>query len=396
MKKLVALMIILCLLFTGAIAYFQGAASVEKPDAIEQAEPAEAIESIELKSEAIDYEAIYKLHQPDEIVMTINGKDITWAEYFYYYYYYANTAANQLDMMAVYYEMNCTWDDVADTEGHTYAEIPAASALVQLKKIETILGYAEENGVELNEEDKAEYEEALKSDIASVCGENGTQEDFDKVLEDMYMNMDIYRRMTESNIYYTRNMVEVYGEDGEKISDEDAVAYLEANEYVTANHILLMTTDSETGETVDEDTKIAIRKQAEEIAAELQGIEDVNERTARFLELAAEYNEDPGMEYYPNGYTYTPGTMVTEFEKAVESLGDYDVSDPVETTYGYHIIMRMPLTADALLTGESTPTPVRIMMAADEYTSALDNIYSDLKIEYAEGFEAPNIKDYIG
>lgn len=395
MKKIIALVIIVCLLFAGAVAYTREAPSVKQEIPAAEEVASEQTVTEEVPADPIDYEAMYRLHTPDETVLKINGKDVSWTEYYYWFYYYTRQISNQIDMMKAYYGMDTSWDDEAGADGVTYADVPALNAESQLKQIYTITGFAEDNNVQLTDEDKAEYEETLKADIASVCGEDGTQKDFEKVLSDMYMNMDIYRGMTESNLYYTRNMIDLYGENAEKITDEEAIAYLEENGYISANHILLMTADTSTGETVDEDTENAIEKHAQEIAAELQAIEDVEERIARFKELAEEFNEDPGLEYYPEGYTYTAGTMVSEFESAAAALEEYEVSDAVKTNYGYHIIMKMPLNPEALLTGESTPTPVKTMVAAEKYTSLLDEYYENLEVEYVDGFKAPQIKDYM-
>lgn len=64
---------------------------------------------------------------------------------------------------------------------------------------------------------------------------------------------------------------------------------------------------------------------------------------ADFDELVKEYNEDPGMEKNPDGYVFTKGDMVKEFEDASYSLNVGDLSKPVKSDYGYHIIKRMPL-----------------------------------------------------
>ena len=66
---------------------------------------------------------------------------------------------------------------------------------------------------------------------------------------------------------------------------------------------------------------------------------------AKFEELANEYSEDPGRESNPTGYIYTPGTMVAEFEEAAAGLMPGEISDPVQSDYGFHIILRRDLVA---------------------------------------------------
>ena len=62
-----------------------------------------------------------------------------------------------------------------------------------------------------------------------------------------------------------------------------------------------------------------------------------------FAELADEYSEDPGRESHPTGYTFTTGSMVQEFEDAAYALSEGEVSEVVESSLGYHILLRLPL-----------------------------------------------------
>ena len=55
-----------------------------------------------------------------------------------------------------------------------------------------------------------------------------------------------------------------------------------------------------------------------------------------FNALMEEYNEDPGEP--EEGYYFPTGVMVQEFEDASFALQDGEISDILETSYGYHII----------------------------------------------------------
>ncbi len=106
-------------------------------------------------------------------------------------------------------------------------------------------------------------------------------------------------------------------------TDEEIKAYYE-NNYVRAKHILIM---KET-ENAKSTAEIVLRK--------------LNNK-ADFDELCKEYNEDPGVETQPEGYVFTRGEMVEPFEKAAFALKEGELSDVVETEYGYHIIKREAL-----------------------------------------------------
>ena len=57
-----------------------------------------------------------------------------------------------------------------------------------------------------------------------------------------------------------------------------------------------------------------------------------------FAKLAKEYSEDPGSKDKGGEYKFARGQMVPEFEAAAFSLKTNQVSDIVNSSYGYHII----------------------------------------------------------
>ena len=116
----------------------------------------------------------------------------------------------------------------------------------------------------------------------------------------------------------------------------------------------------------------------------------------RFRELKDQYCEDTGKTAYPDGYTFTPGTMVSVFEDTVNALKDFEVSEPVQSSYGYHIIMRLPLGGDSLLfSPQGTPQTARVSVAQEKITHDLDDYYAAHPPVYAEGLEDLDLTQYI-
>ncbi len=64
-----------------------------------------------------------------------------------------------------------------------------------------------------------------------------------------------------------------------------------------------------------------------------------------FDALIATYNTDPGMAQNPDGYVFTTGEMVPEFETAAFAAAEGEITAPVKTDYGFHIIKREALPA---------------------------------------------------
>ena len=82
---------------------------------------------------------------------------------------------------------------------------------------------------------------------------------------------------------------------------------------------------------------------AEEILARALAGED-------FDALIAAYGTDPGMQTYPDGYTFTRYVMVQEFQDAVEELEIGQISGIVPSRFGFHIIKRVePIPENAML-----------------------------------------------
>lgn len=122
----------------------------------------------------------------------------------------------------------------------------------------------------------------------------------------------------------------------------------ELNQYVyQAKHILLLTVDMDGTPTVqdgayvypslDEETIAEKMALADDLLAQLRSSDDPE---ALFDELMNEYSEDTGLESNPDGYTTTVGQMVPAFEETALSLEFGEISDVVESSYGYHIILR--------------------------------------------------------
>lgn len=98
-------------------------------------------------------------------------------------------------------------------------------------------------------------------------------------------------------------------------------AYAQENDYLCAKHILVG--DTETANAV------------------LDGLKAVP-TLDQFNALLTVFGTDPGMTANPDGYLFSAGEMVEEFEAGTRALefGAYS-TEPVQSTYGYHIIWRL-------------------------------------------------------
>ncbi len=396
MKKVLALTLTLCI----ALACLAGCTgSTEVTPEVQEETSVENVQEMPVvEIQEIDLEKLYAAFDPKEVVITIDGNDITWADYFYLVYANCQELMNYFSSMANYYGITVSWaDSMGEGYDYTYASYVPKSIENSLVSLMTIKGLANKENVELSSENLEAIAAQLKSDIEYMCGEGATDEDFNKHLESIYMPREMYEEINKINFLYQETFVKKYGRDSELVSDKDAQDYLAENGYMAADHILLATIDLATQQALEESVVSEKKAQAESIVAELSAIKDKNELVEKFKELKAQYTEDTGAAYYPDGYIFTTGKMVPEFEECAKTLGEYEISEIVETSYGYHILIGMPLSADGIVdySSEGTPMNAKMMFANTDYGKQLDEYASNVKVEYVNNFQLPDLTEYI-
>ena len=135
-----------------------------------------------------------------------------------------------------------------------------------------------------------------------------------------------------------------FGENsGHYPTDAEVNAYLEESGQYRAKHILLATIDLDTREPLDEEAVAQKKALADELLSQLR---TAQEPIVLFDQLMNEYSEDSGLAANPDGYTTRKGKMVAPFENAALALKSGEISDVVESDFGYHIILRLPMDPD--------------------------------------------------
>lgn len=169
-----------------------------------------------------------------------------------------------------------------------------------------------------------EVDSALRLQYARMGGEEAFQQyisenqiDFDRVHSDM-----------EENLIISQHLQDVIDERSKVTEEEIQEAYQAFRKDTTATvrHILLLTQDK------SESEKREIRSRMEEILTQAKSGAD-------FAELARMHTEDPGSKENGGLYeNFSRGTMVKPFEDAAFTIPIGEISDIVETRYGYHIL----------------------------------------------------------
>ncbi|NLN62439.1 MAG: hypothetical protein GX146_06120 [Myxococcales bacterium] len=128
--------------------------------------------------------------------------------------------------------------------------------------------------------------------------------------------------------------------------------YYETNKYkytgldkmANARHILIKQDAA-----ADDDQKAEVRKAAEAILA------DVKKPGASFADLAREHSEDPGSAAKGGELGFHPkGVMVAAFDEAMFAMAPGEISDLVETEYGFHIIQLIAIREGDIALADAT------------------------------------------
>ena len=96
MKKIIAAGLLICLLFTGCLSVYQvkamAARAAEEEAANAYVPPSPTICTV-------DFDALYRSHDPEEVVCTVNDIPVSWEEYFYFYSSYALQIENTMEFL---------------------------------------------------------------------------------------------------------------------------------------------------------------------------------------------------------------------------------------------------------------------------------------------------------
>lgn len=164
---------------------------------------------------------------------------------------------------------------------------------------------------------------------------NGGKEAFLEQIKLQQIDMDYVREDTRNNLLIMKYVDEIALADVDvNVNEEDIQKYYEENqerysqETVSARHILFMTQGK------SEEEKAKIKDTAETVLILAKQGED-------FAELVKEYSEDPGSQANGGLYEDFPrGRMVQAFEDVSFNMEVGEISNLVETPYGYHIIKK--------------------------------------------------------
>ena len=184
------------------------------------------------------------------------------------------------------------------------------------------------------EENKIEVsDKQLDDEIVKILAENDiTVDEFKERVASMGRDFEEFRSQVRNGMKYQK-MMDLMAGEGSKITDEDVKAFYQSNPQrfqqeaeVKASHILVKTEPEAT-----EEQKAAAKVKIVELLKKVNAGGD-------FAELAKENSDCPSSSNGGDLGFFARGRMVKPFSDAAFALKVGDVSDVVETQFGYHII----------------------------------------------------------
>ena len=339
-------------------------------------------------------------YDPDTVVATFNGQDVTWREYYYWLSYYVEYTAYLASLGAFTFT---GWDGSDIAADKTNADVVRVSAWGSLAQYHAIEDLAEELGGALDQDDL----DAIADNFEQSADANGdgdgecTDEEitaFEGYLSEMFMDRALFDRMGAANALYDKSFAALYGEGAADYPDEDVLTYAQDQGMLCCKHILIMSIDQSTGEALSEDDLAERKEKVDGLYDQLAAVADDQDKLVElFDELMAANSEDTGLAMYPDGYLFTPGTMVPEFEGATAALAEYGLSEPVESDYGWHIILRLPIDPDQPVMGSTgSSSTLRANAAGEAFLGRISEVSDGAEVVWKDDFENVDIGEIFG
>ncbi len=203
------------------------------------------------------------------------------------------------------------WDSKVD--GVTLENNVKDMALSKMAQIKAIVLLAEKEGIALDEEELQKVEKAADEYYSSLS---------DREIEAMSIDRDVIFNLYKEYAISEKLYQDIIKDINPEISDDEA-------RIITVEHILIKTYNLDEDGNRHEYTDNA-RQEALRLAQDIRKRIDEGEN---FEDLAHEYNEDSSLTY-----SFGKGEMDAVFENAAFNLGEGEISEIVETEYGFHII----------------------------------------------------------
>ncbi|MDD6031070.1 MAG: peptidylprolyl isomerase [Kiritimatiellae bacterium] len=229
-------------------------------------------------------------------------------------------------------------------------------------------------------------EKAIDAQVANVIQQVGGRDNFVKALAQQKISEDDFRKELAKGCRVDALVQQACRGVAEPTEQEVADYYAaHQKDFVTqpqvlAQHILVKT------EGMDAADKAQALEKIKEIRARIVANTDPGEVGQAFAREAGEHSDCPSGQQGGSLGWFGPGMMVPEFDKASFAMKCGEVSDVIETQFGYHIILKTDEKAGGPQTLVDVADQVRDLLRHEARGRAMDAFVGELrdkaKIEY--------------
>ncbi len=313
--------------------------------------------------------------QPDKVVVTVNGIPIMESQV--------------KRRVAVRYKPQLDKLTAQSPQFAAQWEKEAMQLAMNQLVIEQLLEKeAKQAGIEVTEEQLiAEITRQLAAENPPV-----TFEQYKKMIEDQGIDFAAWKEYYVRNMTYTKFLEARVGDDTE-VTEEDAQKYYDGHpedfkvpEQVQASHILISTESTDPNADPNQ-VKAQAREKAETLLKQVK--EGADFATLAKENSADHYSAIQGGELPPFGR----GDMVPPFENAAFTLKVGEISDLVETQYGYHIIKVAehtdPNTVTFAAAKDRIVENLKVQKMQEAFSNYIESLRQKAAIAYASGDMMP-------
>ena len=271
----------------------------------------------------------------DTVLFTVDGTEVTADEYLFWLLQSVASAKQ-----SGYLADDDAWEE--ELNGVPTAEYLKEDARNTSVLYTTVSNHAAA-GLTVTEEEQAEADAELETLTQRVDSYYGMT--LQEYLDQQCISEAAFRKLNQVP-YLARSLQTQMEEAGELTAqDADLDAMVEEAGYYKAKHILLAFPENEDGSAVTDEQKAAVKAEADQLLAQIRTAADPLVEFDKVMNERSDDGRDENNQLYaPDGSLAYAGQMVPQFESAAKALAVGEISEPVETAYGYHIILRQDFT----------------------------------------------------
>ncbi|WP_169833009.1 peptidylprolyl isomerase [Geosporobacter ferrireducens] len=241
----------------------------------------------------------------EDTVAKVNDTPISYEEY------RKNFAMIKYELEASYGDK--IWSQIYQDK-KTFLQVVQENLVERLIRDELLKQYVEKQSLQINQD-------AIDTEYQKQVERLNSQPEKKKYYEENQIDEAFIRKFFVSSAYmeefvaHVGQSITVSDEEIEKYIAENSEKYVDYQLQVRARHILVET-----------------EEEAKDLVSRIRNGED-------FATLATQYSKDTGSAVQGGDLGFFPkGIMVKEFEDMAFSLNIGEISEPVKTQFGYHII----------------------------------------------------------